>query len=87
MSAEQVGLAVPYKAFGYREYTRAVSQAVGALHKSTKRPSLGLFQHFDIFVKVAMQELTPSPMSEYQLFRLPPLTFFTAARGFQSISL
>ncbi|XP_058806927.1 glutamate receptor ionotropic, NMDA 2D-like isoform X2 [Phymastichus coffea] len=59
----KVGLAVPYKSFGYREYTKAVSRVVTALQKSTKRPNLGLFQHYDIFVKVAMQELTPSPMN------------------------
>ncbi|XP_023245699.1 glutamate receptor ionotropic, NMDA 2B-like [Copidosoma floridanum] len=59
----KVGLAVPYKSFGSREYTKAVSKVVNALQKSTKRPNLSLFQHYDIFVKVAMQELTPSPMN------------------------
>lgn len=60
----KIGLSVPYKSFGSREYTKAVSKVVNALQKSTKRPNLSLFQHYDIYVKVSMQELTPSPMSE-----------------------
>lgn len=66
----QVGLAVPYKSFGYREYTRAVSTVVAALQKSTKKPNLRLFDHYDIFVKVVMQELTPSPKSLLTTFYL-----------------
>ncbi|KAJ8676354.1 hypothetical protein QAD02_012141, partial [Eretmocerus hayati] len=59
-----VGLAVPYKSFGTREYTRAVNKAITALQKTTKfqkTTTLTLFQHYDIHVRETMQELTPSP--------------------------
>ncbi|KAL0131041.1 hypothetical protein PUN28_002555 [Cardiocondyla obscurior] len=56
-----VGMLVPYKSFGVREYTRAVSSAISALQRSTRGPRLGLFQRYDIRVKIVMKELTPSP--------------------------
>ncbi|TGZ52584.1 Uncharacterized protein DBV15_10508 [Temnothorax longispinosus] len=56
-----VGMLVPYKSFGVREYTRAASSAISVLQRSTKGPRLGLFQRYDLRVKIAMQELTPSP--------------------------
>ncbi|XP_011313747.1 glutamate receptor ionotropic, NMDA 2B [Fopius arisanus] len=57
----QVGMVVPYKAFGTREYTKAALTAVSVLQRSTRGPKLGLFTHYDIHVHIAMKELTPSP--------------------------
>nr|QHN69191.1 ionotropic receptor 10 [Sirex nitobei] len=57
----KVGMVVPYKSFGVREYTKAVTTAINTLQKSTRYPKLGLFQRYDIYVKIDMKELTPSP--------------------------
>ncbi|KYN08767.1 hypothetical protein ALC62_00223 [Cyphomyrmex costatus] len=57
----KVGMMVPYKSFGVREYTRAVTTAINTLQRSTRGPRLGLFQRYDLHVKIAMKELTPSP--------------------------
>ncbi|XP_011261455.1 glutamate receptor ionotropic, NMDA 2B isoform X4 [Camponotus floridanus] len=56
----KVGMMVPYKSFGQREYTRAVTTAISALQRS-RGPRLGFFQRYDLHVKIAMKELTPSP--------------------------
>ncbi|KYN43864.1 hypothetical protein ALC56_01734 [Trachymyrmex septentrionalis] len=61
----KVGMMVPYKSFGVREYTRAVTTAINTLQRSTRGPRLGLFQRYDLHVKIAMKELTPSPTGEY----------------------
>lgn len=58
---QQVGMLVPYKTFGVREYTKAISAAMNSLEKGKKGPKLGLFERYMIHVKVAMIELTPSP--------------------------
>ncbi|XP_076634853.1 glutamate ionotropic receptor NMDA type subunit 2 isoform X1 [Colletes latitarsis] len=57
----KVGMMVPHKSFGVREYTKAVTSAVNTLQKSTRGPKLRLFERYDIHVKVAMKALTPSP--------------------------
>ncbi|KAK2585551.1 hypothetical protein KPH14_010190 [Odynerus spinipes] len=57
----KVGMMVPYKSFGVRDYTKAVTTAINTLQKSTRGPKLGLFQRYDIHVKISMKELTPSP--------------------------
>ncbi|KAL2726473.1 hypothetical protein V1478_006751 [Vespula squamosa] len=57
----KVGMMVPYKTFGVRDYTKAVTSAINMLQKSTRGPRLGLFQNHDIHVKISMMELTPSP--------------------------
>ncbi|XP_011880969.1 PREDICTED: glutamate receptor ionotropic, NMDA 2B isoform X5 [Vollenhovia emeryi] len=57
----KVGMLVPYKSFGVREYTRAASSAISALQRSTRGPRLGLFQRYDLRVRIVMKELTPSP--------------------------
>lgn len=54
-------MVVPYKSFGAREYAKAVTTATNSLQKSTRGPKLGLFQQYDIHVKISMKELTPSP--------------------------
>nr|AYF60461.1 glutamate receptor ionotropic [Aphidius gifuensis] len=57
----KVGMVVPYKSFGVREYTKAVTRAISGLQRSTRGPRLELFQHYDIHVLITMKELTPSP--------------------------
>lgn len=57
---------VPYKSFGVREYNKAINTATHTLQRSTRGPKLGLFQRYDLYVKIAMKELTPSPTGEYQ---------------------
>ncbi|XP_046474039.1 glutamate receptor ionotropic, NMDA 2B isoform X1 [Neodiprion pinetum] len=58
-----VGMIVPYKSFGTREYTRAITSALTSLQRSTRGPKLGLFQRYDIRVRIAMKPLTPSPIA------------------------
>lgn len=51
-----VGMVVPSKSFGYREYTKAVTSAKYNLQRKLK-----LFKHHDIKVHMVMKEMTPSP--------------------------
>lgn len=55
-----VGMVVPYKAFGTREYRKAVSNAESSLSRK-----LDLFKKYDLHVQTEMKELTPSPTGEY----------------------
>lgn len=80
--ARQVGMMVPYKTFGVRDYTKAVTSAINMLQKSTRGPRLGLFQNHDIHVKISMMELTPSPTSESDFivpssYRIPFLFYLS----------
>lgn len=73
---------VPYKTFGVRDYTKAVTSAINMLQKSTRGPRLGLFQNHDIHVKISMMELTPSPTSESDFivpsfYRIPFLFYLS----------
>lgn len=52
-----VGLVVPYKSFGVREYTKAVTSAKSGLQRKLGR----LFRKYDLQVHLSMKELTPSP--------------------------
>ncbi|XP_076244681.1 glutamate ionotropic receptor NMDA type subunit 2 isoform X3 [Calliopsis andreniformis] len=52
---------VPHTSFGVREYSKAVFSSINMLQKSTRGPKLRLFERYDIHVKLAMKELTPSP--------------------------
>ncbi|KOC67488.1 hypothetical protein WH47_11667 [Habropoda laboriosa] len=70
----RVGMLVPHKSFGVREYTKAVTSAVHLLQKSTRGPKMRLFERYDIHVKVAMKSLTPSPTGE-SIFHLKPTLF------------
>ena len=54
-------MVVPYKSFGVREYTKAVTTAIHTLQKSTRGPRLELFNIYDFDVRIDMKELTPSP--------------------------
>ncbi|KAK5642930.1 hypothetical protein RI129_009097 [Pyrocoelia pectoralis] len=51
-----VGMMVPYKAFGTREYRKSVSNAESSLSRK-----LDLFKKYDLQVQTSMKELTPSP--------------------------
>lgn len=56
-----VGLVVPYKSFGVREYTKAVTSAKAGLQRK-----LGsLFKRYDLQVHLSMKELTPSPTCKF----------------------
>lgn len=54
-----VGIVVPYKSFGVREYTKATTSAKYNLARKLK-----LFKKFDIQVRIVMKEMTPSPTGE-----------------------
>lgn len=56
-----VGLVVPYKSFGVREYTKAVTSAKAALQRKLTR----LFRRYDLQVHLSMKELTPSPTCKF----------------------
>ncbi|XP_044751863.1 glutamate receptor ionotropic, NMDA 2B [Coccinella septempunctata] len=51
-----VGMVVPYKSFGVREYTKAITSAKYNLQRKLK-----IFKNHDIQVHIVMKELTPSP--------------------------
>lgn len=51
-----VGIVVPYKSFGVREYTKAITSTKHNLQRKLK-----LFKKYDIKVHIVMKELTPSP--------------------------
>ncbi|XP_043290042.1 glutamate receptor ionotropic, NMDA 2B isoform X2 [Venturia canescens] len=57
----KVGMVVPYKFFGTREYTKAAMTAIHGLQKSARGPRLELFNFYDFNVIIDMKELTPSP--------------------------
>ncbi|KAJ9588812.1 hypothetical protein L9F63_017850 [Diploptera punctata] len=54
-----VGLVVPYKSFGTRDYTRSLFAEISRLQKKLK-----FFTKFHINPLIGMQPLTPSPTSE-----------------------
>lgn len=58
-----VGLVVPYKTFGAREYSKALTTAKSGL--SRKLPKL--FRRYDLQVHFSMQELTPSPKCKFHI--------------------
>lgn len=51
-----VGIVLPSKSFGVREYTKASTFAKHSLQRKLK-----LFKEYDIQVHINMKELTPSP--------------------------
>lgn len=56
-----VGLVVPYKTFGAREYSKALTSAKSSLARKLPK----LFRRYDLQVHFSMQELTPSPKCKY----------------------
>lgn len=61
-----VGLVVPYKSFGVREYTKAVTSAKSGLQRKLGR----LFRKYDLQVHLSMKELTPSPTCKFIIILL-----------------
>jgi hypothetical protein len=56
-----IGLVVPYKSFGVREYTKAFHAAITGLQTRTRGKKLKMFYKYDISPRYDMKRLTPSP--------------------------
>lgn len=54
-----IGIVVPYKSFGVRDYTKAITTT-----KSLIARKLKLFKTHDIQVHIVMKQMTPSPTGE-----------------------
>lgn len=61
----RVGLVLPYKSFGVRDYTKALTTAIAGVQRSTSRGrNLVLSRGFDLQGRISMMPLTPSPKGE-----------------------
>lgn len=74
LSQLHIGMVVPYKSFGVREYTKAVTSA--KYNVARKLPDL--FKNYEVNVHTSMKELTPSPTGNLQIHvyileKKPPL--------------
>lgn len=58
-----IGIALPHKAFGVREYIKATTSAKYNLARKLK-----LMKRYDIQVHIDMKELTPSPTGKLKDF-------------------
>jgi hypothetical protein len=56
-----IGLVVPSKSFGVREYTKAFHTALTGLQTRTSRKKLKMIYKYDIIPRYDMKSLTPSP--------------------------
>ncbi|XP_033610685.1 glutamate receptor ionotropic, NMDA 2B isoform X5 [Cryptotermes secundus] len=56
-----IGLVVPYKSFGVREYTKTFHAAITGLQTRTRGKKLKMFYKYDISPRYDMKRLTPSP--------------------------
>jgi hypothetical protein len=56
-----IGLVVPSKSFGVREYTKAFRAAITGLQTRTRGKKLKMFYKYDISPRYDMKPLTPSP--------------------------
>lgn len=56
-----VGMVVPYKSFGTREYTKAATLAKYNL----QRKLITLFKKYDLQTHIVMKEMTPSPTGKW----------------------
>jgi len=66
-----VGLVVPYKSFGKRDYTRAVTNAISAVQRATVRsPTPILSREYELQGHLSMVVLTPSPKGKIGTFLL-----------------
>ncbi|KAK3911141.1 U3 small nucleolar RNA-associated protein 25 [Frankliniella fusca] len=58
----RVGLVLPYKAFGTRDYTKALTQAISGVQRTSSRGrNLVGSRGFDLQGRISMMPLTPSP--------------------------
>ena len=62
-----VGLVVPSKSFGYRDYTKSVMTAKNLLQRKMSQH----YRRYELHVHKAMQEMTPSPTGECSLLFSP----------------
>lgn len=60
-----VGMVVPYKAFGTREYNKAVNSA-----KYIVQRKLNFLKNYDISVHIMMKPMSPSPTGNFENFHL-----------------
>lgn len=74
-----VGMVVPYKSFGVREYTKAATNAIYYV----KRKFVKLFSKYDLQTHIVMKEMTPSPTGKSNLRR--KLFCFPLISVFQTI--
>jgi hypothetical protein len=56
-----IGLVVPSKSFGVREYTKAFHASITGLQTRTRGKKLKMFYKYDISPRYDMKPLTPSP--------------------------
>lgn len=56
-----IGLVVPWKSFGARDYTKAFHAAITGLQTRTRGKKLKMFYKYDISPQYDMKSLTPSP--------------------------
>jgi hypothetical protein len=56
-----IGLVVPSKSFGVREYTKAFHAAINGIKTRTRGKKLKMFNKYDITPRYDMKSLTPSP--------------------------
>jgi len=56
-----IGLVVPSKSFGVRDYTKSFHAAITGLQTRTRGKKLKMFYKHDIGVRYDMKSLTPSP--------------------------
>lgn len=56
-----IGLVVPSKSFGVREYTKAFHASITGLQTRTRGKKLKMFYKYDISPRYDMKTLTPSP--------------------------
>lgn len=56
-----IGLVVPSKSFGVREYTKAFHAAISGMQTRTRGRKLKMFYKYDITPRYDMKSLTPSP--------------------------
>jgi hypothetical protein len=56
-----IGLVVPSKSFGVREYTKAFHAAITGLQTRTRGKKLKMFNKYEINPRYDMKTLTPSP--------------------------
>lgn len=71
VSQLHLGMVVPYKSFGAREYTKAVTSA--KYNVARKMPDL--FKKYDLAVHTSMKELTPSPTGKSNYLKLYSFLF------------
>ena len=64
-----IGIVVPSKSFGVREYTKAFHAAITGLQTRTSRKKLKMFYKYDIIPRYDMKSLTPSPTGRNTVFQ------------------